>query len=105
MKNGVYPVDLLGVVLMLHNTEGSSPTQQPGVLCKGTISQGLIPRRISWLALSACPLDSGCATDETSRRMCSLSQKSFMAPLDKFVALSVMILCGKPNRKITFLMN
>src|SRR3954468_6380584 len=28
-----------------------------------------------------------------------------MAPLDKLVPLSVMILCGKPNRKITFLMN
>ena len=33
------PVDLLGVVLMLHNTEGNSSTQQPGVRCKGTKSR------------------------------------------------------------------
>src|SRR4051812_30186711 len=31
--------------------------------------------------------------------MCSRSQNSLMAPLDKLVPLSVMILCGKPNRK------
>ena len=47
MKKGVKPVDLLGVVLMLHNTEGNSSTQQPGVRCKGTKSRGLIPFRIS----------------------------------------------------------
>src|SRR3954471_12664890 len=105
MKNGVYPVDLLGVVLMLHNTDGNSSTQQPGVLHKGTRSRGLITLKISWLARSAEPLDCGCATDETSSRICSRSQNSFMAPLDKLVPLSVMILCGKPNRKITFLMN
>src|SRR3954462_8429795 len=28
-----------------------------------------------------------------------------MAPLDKLVPLSVMMLCGKPNRKITFFIN
>src|SRR3954465_554266 len=103
MKNGVKPVDRFGVVLMLHNTGGNSSTQQPGVRCKGTRSRGLIPLKISLLALSACPLDCGCATDETSRRMCSRSQNSFMAPLDKLVPLSVMMLCGKPNRKNYFL--
>ena len=44
-------------------------------------------------------------TDDTSSRMCSRSQNSFIAPLDKLVPLSVMMLCGKPKRKITFFIN
>jgi hypothetical protein len=42
MKNGVYPVDRFGVVLMLHNTDGSSSSQHPGVFSSGSISLGLI---------------------------------------------------------------
>ena len=30
-----------------HNTDGNSSTQQPGVLCKGTMSRGLMPLKIS----------------------------------------------------------
>ena len=50
-----------------------------------------MPLKISWLALSAWPLEWGWATDETSRRICSRWQKSFIAPLDRLVPLSVIV--------------
>src|SRR4051812_47262436 len=58
-KNGVYPVDLFGVVLRLHSTAGSSSIQHPADLCSGLTSRGFIPDNTSPLDLSTCPLDVG----------------------------------------------
>src|ERR1044071_1190344 len=80
---------------MLHNTEGNSSSQQPGVLFKGTMSRGLMPRINSWLALSACPLDCGCATNARPSRMCSFWQNRCITPSDRLEPLSVMMLWGE----------
>ena len=66
LKNGVYLVDLFGVVLRLHSTAGNSSSQQPGVFRNGSINLGFIPARTIPLALSTYPLDCGCATDARS---------------------------------------
>src|SRR4051812_13767544 len=58
-KNGVYPVDLFGVVLRLHSTADSSSIQHPADLCRGSTSRGFIPDNTSPLDLSTCPLDVG----------------------------------------------
>src|ERR1041384_1759555 len=90
---------------MLHNTEGNSSSQQPGVLFKGTTSRGLMPRSNSWLALSACPLDCGCATDARSSRMCSFWQNRCITPSDRLEPLSAMMLWGYPNLYMIFFKN
>ncbi|KAI4995796.1 hypothetical protein ZWY2020_037884 [Hordeum vulgare] len=54
-KNGVKPVDWLGVVWRLHNTADSSSIQLPADLTSGATSLGLMPARIRQLALSTWP--------------------------------------------------
>jgi hypothetical protein len=59
MKYGVYPVDRFGVVLRLHNTNGNSSSQHPGVFFKGSMSRGLIPDITKAFVLSTHPISWG----------------------------------------------
>ena len=99
-KNGVKPVDLLGVVRRLQRTAGSSSSQQPADRSSGTTSRGLMPERMSQFARSTWPFDCGWATDAKASRMPCVAQKRASAPLAKFVPLSVMMLCGTPYRVV-----
>ena len=76
---------------MHHNTAGSFLTQQPEVCSRGTCNLGLIPQKTPSLH-SACPLDCGCATDGRSSRICSFSQNFCIAPLERLLPFSVMML-------------
>src|SRR5215203_3139437 len=105
MKNGVYPVDRFGVVLILHSTDGSSSSQHPGDISTASMSLGLIPESTKAFVLSTWPLPWGCATEHKSSRMFLLSQNRLNSPWAKFVPLSVMILCGYPYRRITSFRN
>src|ERR1041385_2166162 len=104
-KYGVNPVDMLGVVLRLHKTNGSSSIHAPGALSSGSIILGLMPARMRPFALSAWPFDWGCATDATSSRMPYSDAYRANAPLAKFVPLSVMMLFGTPYLLATSAMN
>ena len=104
-KKGVKPVDLFGVVRRLQRTAGSSSSQQPVERSRGTTSRGLIPERMRPLARSTWPLDCGWATDAKSSRIPWAAQKRAKAPLEKFVPLSVMMLCGTPYRVVMSAMN
>jgi hypothetical protein len=76
VKNGVNPVALLGVVLRLHTTAGSSWSHfRPDLFSRSKIL-GLRPCRIMPLARSTWLLVCGCATAAQSTRMWNLSQNS-----------------------------
>ena len=62
MKNGLYWVDLFGVVRRLQSTDGSSSTQAPAARLSGTRRHFLMPLQTRPLAFSTCPLDCGCET-------------------------------------------
>ena len=90
------PVDRFGVVRRLQRTAGNSSSQLPGEWISGSTSHGLMPDRMSPLALLTYPLDCGCATEARSRRMPETEQYCSSAPLAKLVPLSVMVRFGMP---------
>src|SRR6185437_15793287 len=104
-KNGVKPVALLGVVLRLQMTEGSSVSHLRLNLLILLKILGFSPWRIMPLARSTCSFVCGCATADQSTHMWKLSQnaKNFL-PLN-WVPLSVMIEFGTPNLKTMSLKN
>jgi hypothetical protein len=87
------------------STEGSSSTQQPAELSRGSTNLGLMPARTKPFAFSTCLLDCGCATEARSSRMPFWLQKSAKTPFVKFVPLSVMMLCGRPYLTMISLKN
>src|SRR5664279_1402324 len=97
-KNGVWPVDLFGVVRMLQSTDGNSSTHAPAARCKGVSRRGRIPCKIEQFIRSTCPFDCGWATEAKSSRMPPFLQYLASSPTVKFVPLSVIMLCGTPNR-------
>ena len=58
-----------GIVLRLHNTDGSSSSQQPGERSSGSMSLGFMPDNTRSLVRSTCPFPWGCATDTMSSRI------------------------------------
>ena len=93
------PVALLGVVLRLQITEGSSVSHLWLNLFSLLKILGLRPWRIMPLTRSTCPFVCGCTTADQSTRMWYLSQnaKNFL-PVN-WVPLSVMIEFGTLNLK------
>jgi hypothetical protein len=90
-KNGVNHVALLGVVLRLHTTAGSSWSHFRPDLFSWSKILGLSPCRIMPLARSTWPLVCGCATAAQSTRMWNLSQNSRNFMPVNWDSLSVMM--------------
>ena len=98
MKNGMKPVERLGVVRRLHNTDGTSAAHCPVNLLSRSKMQGLTRYRIMPLARSTCPFVRGCATEAQSTRMLKLSQNSRNFYMVNCALLSAMIALGTPKR-------
>ena len=63
-----------------------------------------MPDRMRPFARSTWPFDCGWAMDAKSSQMPCVAQKRAKAPLEKFVPLSVMMLCGMPYRIVISVM-